>query len=198
LKVDFICASSFINYFFHLYFILNNIFQYLFPNFQIKMQPFLIKRPRIEQELLYRKISSARSKFPRFNTTQYVTRFVIEKLGDDPERELGHIIEQMIDEAYEGTSREYGRYPSKYNVLIDGQSLNQPIIVSIDERIPGLEIEIVILLTVISCILNLKILNELDKLVQSDKFIDLLRNPLTMLVTVFRVVINFNQYLIVV
>ena len=162
------------------------------------MQPFLIKRPRIEQELLYRKISSARSKFPRFNTTQYVTRFVIEKLGDDPERELGHIIEQMIDEAYEGTSREYGRYPSKYNVLIDGQSLNQPIIVSIDERIPGLEIEIVILLTVISCILNLKILNELDKLAQSDKFIDLLRNPLTMLVTVFRVVINFKQYLIVV
>ena len=106
------------------------------------MEPYLIKRARIEQEMPYKKISSARSKFPRFNTTQYVTRFVIKKLGSD--RELGQIIEHMIDEAYEDTHREYGVYPSKYNVLIDGQSLNQPITVTIDERIPGLETEIVI------------------------------------------------------
>jgi hypothetical protein len=84
-----------------------------------------------------------------------VTRFVIEKLGDDPERGLGNIIEKMIDEAYEGTCKEYGRYPNKYNVLIDGQTLNSPITVSIDERIPGLEIEIVILFSLIYCILNI-------------------------------------------
>jgi hypothetical protein len=84
-----------------------------------------------------------------------VTRFVIEKLGGDPERELGNIIEKIIDEAYEGTRREYGRYPNKYNVLIDGQTLNHPITVSIDERIPGLEIYIVILFSFIYWILNL-------------------------------------------
>ena len=107
------------------------------------MQPFLIKRPRSEESgPKFRQIAAGRSKFPRFNTTQYVTRFVIEKLGND--RELGQIFEQMIDKAYEDTHREYGKYPSKYNVLIDGQSLNQPITVTIDERIPGLETEIVI------------------------------------------------------
>jgi hypothetical protein len=73
-----------------------------------------------------------------------VTRFVIERL--DNERELGQLINQIIDQAYEDTHREYGRYPSMYNVLIDGQTLNQPIAVSIDERVPGLDVEIVILL----------------------------------------------------
>src|SRR6266699_3396863 len=107
------------------------------------MEQFLTKRPRIEPP--FRKIASGRSKFPRFNTTQYVTRFAIERLGNDPERVLGQIFESMIDEAYEGTHREYGRYPSMYNVLIDGLVLNQPITVSIDKRIPGLETDIVIL-----------------------------------------------------
>ena len=109
------------------------------------MQSCLIKRPRTEESgPKFRQIAAGRSKFPRFNTTQYVTRFVIEMFGSD--RELGQIFGHMIDKAYEDTYKEYGRYPSKYTVLIDGQSLNQPITVTIDERIPGLDIEIVIVI----------------------------------------------------
>jgi hypothetical protein len=110
------------------------------------MQPFLVKRPRINDDNLpiVRQIASGRSKFPLYNTTQYVTRFVIEKLGNDPEKELGQLIDLIIDKAYEDTQREYGKQPTMYNVLIDGQNLNQPITISIDERIPGLDVEIVI------------------------------------------------------
>ena len=108
------------------------------------MYPFLITRPRIENDgPIIRQIASARSKFSHFNTTQYVTRLVIERLEN--ERDLGQLIYQIIDKAYGDTHREYGRHPSMYNVLIDGQTLNQPITVSIDERIPGLDVEIVIL-----------------------------------------------------
>jgi hypothetical protein len=91
----------------------------------------------------YRQIAAAKSKFPRFNTTQYVTRFVIEELGTDPEYELGLILEKLIDQAYDNTKKEYGRDPSMYNVLIDGQNLSQPIAISIRERVRGLEIEMV-------------------------------------------------------
>jgi hypothetical protein len=147
------------------------------------MHPFLTKRPRIENDgPIFRQIASARSKFSHFNTTQYVTRFVIERL--DNERELGQLINQIIDKAYEDTHREYGRHPTMYNVLIDGQTLNQPIAVSIYERIPGLDVEIVILLFKNKCIYySFKILNEIEKLAQSDKFLDLLNNPLTIIVT---------------
>jgi hypothetical protein len=48
------------------------------------MEPF-IKRPRIESKNKYKEIASNRSKFPRFNTSQYVTRFVISDLGADQE-----------------------------------------------------------------------------------------------------------------
>jgi hypothetical protein len=102
-----------------------------------------VKRPRIEPNGKYKEISSNRSKFTRFNTSQYVTRFVVQDLGDDPEYELGQLLEQLIDKAYDNAKKEYGREPTKYNILIDGPSLSVPVTVTMGERVKDVEIEIV-------------------------------------------------------
>jgi hypothetical protein len=106
------------------------------------MEAFLIKKPKFEG-VKYHQIASGRSKFARFNTTQYVTRFSIENLGEDPEYELGSLLKQLIDQAYENAKQEFGRDPTMYNVLIDGEVLNQPVSITIHERVEGLEIEMV-------------------------------------------------------
>jgi hypothetical protein len=108
------------------------------------MEYFLTKKPRLANESSFKQISARRSKFERFNTTQYVTNFIIENLGPDPIHEFGMILGQLIDKAYENTRKQFGGLnPTMYNVLIDGQTLNQPITVSIHERIEGLDVEIV-------------------------------------------------------
>lgn len=107
------------------------------------MEQFLIKKPRLATQSGFRQIATGRSKFARFNTTQYVTRFIIENLGEDPEHELGLIMGGMIDQANENTKKEYGQKATMFNVLIDGHNLNQPISVSIRDHIPGLDVEIV-------------------------------------------------------
>jgi hypothetical protein len=106
------------------------------------MEPLLIKKPKFEG-VKFQQIASGRSKFARFNTTQFVTRFAIENLGEDPEYELGMLLKQLIDQAYDNTKQEFARDPTMYNVLIDGEVLNQPISITIHERIEGLEIEMV-------------------------------------------------------
>jgi hypothetical protein len=106
------------------------------------MEGLLIKKPRFEG-IKFHQIASGRSKFARFNTTQYVTRFGIENLGEDPEYELGVLLKQLIDQAYGNATLEFGREPTMYNVLIDGEILNQPVYITIHERVEGLEIEMV-------------------------------------------------------
>jgi hypothetical protein len=108
------------------------------------MEKFLeIKRRRVATNAQFRQLSAGRSQFPRFNTTQHVTRFILENLGADPEYELGLILRPLIDAAYENARREYGREATRCNILIEGQNLTQPISVTLSERIPGLDIEIV-------------------------------------------------------
>jgi hypothetical protein len=130
------------------------------------------KRQRLENKSSsYTLTSSYKSKFPKYTTTQYVSNFIIHNLGENPQDEIFHILGEIIDKAFKETIKEYKRDPFMYNIVLDGPSLDTPIALTLYERpSDNLDLEI--------------IMNEIEKLAQSDKLIEFLSNSITVIITV--------------
>jgi hypothetical protein len=115
--------------------------------------------------------SSYKSRFPKFTTTQYVSNFIIHELGESPQEEFFYVMREMINRAFTETAEEYGREPYMYHLVLDGPSLDTPIAVTLYER-PSDDMDLEI------------IMNEIEKLAQSDKLLEFLSTPITAIITV--------------
>ena len=84
------------------------------------------------------------SKLKNFGTNQYVNKFSIKDLGSKPEVRLMKIFDTLIERAYDNARKEYnGREPDFYEVLIDGYGLTNPIIVHVEDRMGGNDVQMV-------------------------------------------------------
>ena len=82
----------------------------------------------------FTQLSHQVSKYKRFNTNEYVTKFIIQDLGVEQMENLAIILRQIIDHAYENAHAEYGSDPYFYVALIHGQGLNDPVRVKATRR----------------------------------------------------------------
>lgn len=117
-------------------------------------------------------ISRYRSRFPKFSTCETVSNFVIKDLGDRPDGKLAEVLDRLIEESWQHSKREYRRDPSFYQVLMNSEVLDTPIIVTIREPQRNSEADVE------------QILNEVDKLAQSEKFYLFLESRISLTVTV--------------
>jgi hypothetical protein len=101
------------------------------------------KRQKTNEIQPFQLLSSARSKFPKYSTTQFVSNFIIDNMGDDPHAEIFHVLDQIIQVAYAETHQEYAREPYMYNIIIDGPTLDIPISATLYGRNEGEDLEIV-------------------------------------------------------
>ena len=82
----------------------------------------------------YRELANYVSKYSKYTTNDYVTKFVIEDLGDEPMDNFALILRDIIDKAYENAQKQYNSEPYFYIILIDGESLDYPVRVRADRR----------------------------------------------------------------
>ena len=75
----------------------------------------------------FRELTSYVSKYSTFTTNEYVTKFVIDDLGDDPMDNFGLILRAIIDRAFDHAQEQYKSEPYFYIVLISGEGLDYPV-----------------------------------------------------------------------
>jgi hypothetical protein len=95
---------------------------------------FSVEKRSKNKDYKYHKIETYTSKFKRFTTNKYVTKFVITTLGNEPLSNFVDILDQMLDSAFVNAKNEYNAPPYFYIVTVNGESLDYPVVVRVNDR----------------------------------------------------------------
>ena len=86
------------------------------------------------QRPAYEEIDHYVNPIRKFFIDQHITQFVIHNAIDDPEDELVQIIESLIERAYSHVRRGRQRETQLFSMLINGEGLETPIVISARKR----------------------------------------------------------------
>ena len=73
------------------------------------------------------------SKIKKFNTTQYVSQFILKNMGAYPEYMFMDVLEDLIDRAYDN-ARKDGENPRFFSMLLNSEALDTPISIPLRNR----------------------------------------------------------------
>ena len=93
-----------------------------------------MKRSIETSDFEYRELSNYVSRYPKFTTNEYNSRFVIQDLGEDKMENLSKILSDIITKAYENSAKEYGNPPHFYIIFLNSDTLESPVKVTIYDR----------------------------------------------------------------